>query len=338
MTIYKYPKRNGEMRYRAQYRKRGISLSKIFLTRLEAKLWLEELDRIVLQDDHFLQADIKLDLVIDRYIREISSKRTKSAYRSERIRLLRLARSPIAEKYLRELDREALQQWQNQRLKEVSLATVIREKGTFSAVLSQAVRWELLAVNPMSKTDRLKAPKARNRRYSEQEINRIVEHSKYHSEKPITETRQRVGAAFLFAIETAMRAGEICGLTWRNVNFEKRTAFLPVTKNGHSRTVPLSTKAIQLLQHFATAEKQADNAIFGLKPTSLDANFRKIKLQAGLENADLHFHDTRREALSRLAQKFNVMELAKISGHREISILQNTYYSPDISEFARRLD
>ncbi|ABQ99137.1 integrase [Haemophilus influenzae PittGG] len=54
----------------------------------------------------------------------------------------------------------------------------------------------------------------------------------------------------------------------------------------------------------------------------------------GLENANLHFHDTRRE---RLAEKVDVMVLAKISGHRDLSILQNTYYAPDMAEIAQRL-
>ena len=39
-----------------------------------------------------------------------------------------------------------------------------------------------------------------------------------------------------------MRAGEICGLTWDNVSIGRKTAYLPMTKNGSSRTVPLSKK------------------------------------------------------------------------------------------------
>lgn len=50
--------------------------------------------------------------------------------------------------------------------------------------------------------------------------------------------KARTAAAMLFAVEAATRAGEICSLSWDNVNFEKRTAFLPMTKNGTSRTVP----------------------------------------------------------------------------------------------------
>lgn len=64
----------------------------------------------------------------------------------------------------------------------------------------------------------------------------------------------------------------------------------------------------------------------------------KIKTLVGLADAGLHFQDTRREALTRLAKKLSVMDLAKVSWHRDISILQNTYYAPDIAELAQKLD
>ena len=56
---------------------------------------------------------------------------------------------------------------------------------------------------------------------------------------------------------------------------------------------------------------------------SLDALFRKARTRAQIE--DLHFHDTRREALTRLSNIFDVMELARISGHRDLRILQKVY-------------
>ncbi len=49
-------------------------------------------------------------------------------------------------------------------------------------------------------------------------------------------------------------------------------------------------------------------------------------------------HDTRREALTRLSKIFNVMELAKISGHRDLRVLQNVYYAPSADDLAEKLD
>ncbi len=117
----------------------------------------------------------------------------------------------------------------------------------------------------------------------------------------------RVGASLLFAIETAMRAGEICGLKWEDVDFDHATAFLPKTKNGFARTVPLSSMAVKILKCLESAKSEGDPSVFQLKSASHDVIFRKMKDLAGLGNEDLHFHDTRREACSRLAKKVDVM-------------------------------
>ncbi len=148
----------------------------------------------------------------------------------------------------------------------------------------------------------------------------------------------RVGASVLFAIETAMRAGEICNLKWEDVNFEKSTAFLPKTKNGFARTIPLSSMAVKILKHLESVKNKGNPTVFQIKSGSHDVIFRKMKELAGLADEDLHFHDTRREALSRLAKKVDVMTLAKISGHRDIKILLNIYYAPDMSDEAELLD
>lgn len=60
----------------------------------------------------------------------------------------------------------------------------------------------------------------------------------------------------LLAIETAMRRSEIAGLLRSNINFKNRTLILPDTKNGESRVVPLSSKAVELLSSFSDEFKQ----------------------------------------------------------------------------------
>lgn len=137
-----------------------------------------------------------------------------------------------------------------------------------------------------------------------------------------------VAVAFLFAIETAMRAGEICELTWDRV--EGTAARLLKTKNGTKRDVPLSARAIALLQQLPR-----DNATcFGITSASLDALFRKAKTRACVE--DLKFHDTRHEAITRLAKKLNVLELARMVGHKDLNELQ-TYYNATAEELATKL-
>ena len=76
-----------------------------------------------------------------------------------------------------------------------------------------------------------KKGKPRTQRVTEEDINTIVAISGYVD--TLKTAKARTVAAMLFAVETAMRAGEICSLSWDNVNFEKRTAFLPMTKKRY---------------------------------------------------------------------------------------------------------
>ncbi|MDR2015430.1 MAG: site-specific integrase [Azoarcus sp.] len=137
-----------------------------------------------------------------------------------------------------------------------------------------------------------------------------------------------VGVAFLFAIETGMRAGEICSLSWGAVR--GNVAYLPMTKNGFPRSVPLSVEALRLLGQLP----KVDDAAFGLTPCQIDAIFRKIRVRALI--SDLHFHDTRHEAITRLARKLDVMDLARMVGTRDLRILM-VYYNATPAEIAERL-
>jgi integrase len=155
----------------------------------------------------------------------------------------------------------------------------------------------------------------------------------YSRETPPGTTSARIGAAYLFAIETAMRAGEICSLEWQHVY--ERHVHLPVTKNGYARDVPLSTEARRIIEQLRPLTGEGDT-VFDVSAASLDALFRKARARAQIE--DLHFHDTRREALTRLSKVFHVMELARVSGHRDLRVLHNVYYAPTVSDLVAKLD
>ena len=139
-----------------------------------------------------------------------------------------------------------------------------------------------------------------------------------------------------------MRASEIIGLKWADV-YDKHVE-LEITKNGTARKVPLSKRAIEILSYMhgideidlsTVKNKVADGEI---GRGGLSAYFTQV-LKGKLKIKDLTFHDTRHEAISRLVKtaKLPVEVLAKITGHKTISILINTYYNPDIEELADHL-
>lgn len=126
-----------------------------------------------------------------------------------------------------------------------------------------------------------------------------------------------------------MRAGEIVELRPGQV-FE-RHVHLPRTKNGSARDVPLSTRAREILDSLPEQDP-----VFGITSAQLDALFRKARDRACL--VDLRFHDTRRTALTRLSKKLDALELARVSGHKDLRILLDTYYQPTIEDLAKKLD
>ena len=125
-----------------------------------------------------------------------------------------------------------------------------------------------------------------------------------------------------------MRLGEICNL--KPSDIANNVATLPKTKNGSKREVPLSPKALELLKSLPANS----DTVFGLNESSLDALFRKGKKKALIE--DLTFHDTRHEAITRLAKKLNVLELARMVGHRDLKMLL-IYYNETAENIALKL-
>ena len=97
--------------------------------------------------------------------------------------------------------------------------------------------------------------------------------------------------------------------------------------------VPLSKSAIAILMQMKGIDELN---VFCLKPSILESLVRKAKKMA--LNDGLHFHDTRREAMSRFAAKVEVMTLVKISGHKVVRILQSAYSAPDMGDVAVLLD
>ena len=145
---------------------------------------------------------------------------------------------------------------------------------------------------------------------------------------------QELALAFLIALETAMRQGEILGITAKAVNLTQRFVHLPKTKNGSTRNVPLSKRAVQLIKVLIGDKKGADK-LFRLTSASADAMFRKVRDDVSI--VGLTFHDTRHEAITRLARKVDVLDLARITGHKDPRSLM-VYYNATAAEMALRLD
>jgi len=325
-----FRKRSGG--WRAEVCIKSIRTSATFTTKREAQAWAAQEETRLREDAAGVVPNKPLRDLLERYSREVSSKKRGAVREQNMINVI--LRDPIAEVSLRILTPSDIAAWRDRRLKQVSGSTVERELTILSHACSVARReWGWLRINPVSDVRRPPPTAARTRRPTAEETENLLHVLGYSRETPPGTASARVGAAYLFAIETAMRAGEICSLEWQYVN--ERHVHLPLTKNGYAREVPLSAEARRIIDQLRSLNSE-EGVVFGVSTASLDALFRKGKARALIE--DLHFHDTRREALTRLSKVFDVMELARISGHRDLRVLQNVYYAPLISDLAAKLD
>jgi integrase len=203
-----------------------------------------------------------------------------------------------------------------------------------SAIFEHARKeWKWITHNPAKEIKRPSNPRPRDRRISLGEQMQMLKALKFELGQIPTRVSHHLATAFLFARETAMRKGEILSLTWDDVFLSKRYVRLLDSKNGDGRHIPLSKTAVALLEQQPRHDPQ--KRCFPIPLNSSDALWRKARQRAQI--TDLHFHDTRHEAITRLAKKLDVLELARMVGHRDVRSLM-IYYNATATELAERLD
>lgn len=313
-------------RWRVQVMRNGERISGTFDTKAEAQAWAS--DETAVREG---KGSRTLDEALSKYLKEVTP--TKRGERWEELRILRFrADLKFRHRPIHEIDEGHLSSWRDERLRQVSAATVRRELNLLSSIWNTARKdWRWVSANPVRDIRKPKAPKPRTRVITDAEADTLVLALGYTGGQP-KNVSQRVALAFLFALETAMRAGEIAGI--RKEHIRGRVVHLPQTKNDTSRDVPLTTDAVGLL---ALAPDG-----FGLSSAQIDALFRKARHKAVAKGhkglADIHFHDSRRTATIALSKKLTPMELAKVTGHKDLKTLLNTYYGITADDLAKKLD
>lgn len=317
-------------KWRAQIKLLGVRESRSFRTRQLATRWAAEREA---QIEHEQTAGPErtrtLADVLARYRDEVTP--TKRGARVERTRIDAIIRHHpgLVSLSLAALTPERLGQWRDERLGEVKPATVARYMTVLTAALEHARReWRWTRTNPMRDVRRPGATPHRDRTLHWREIRRMLRQARYSRSicRSMTEATAR---AMLFAIRTGMRAGEICALTWSDVRPDY--VIIRQSKTGEGRHVPLSPGARRVLDGMRGWHPVE---VFGLRPQTLDALFRKLRDASGLSG--FTFHDCRHTAATMLARKLDVLTLCKVFGWRNTARAL-TYFNPTASDIANRL-
>ena len=316
--------------WRALIRMKGITESKTFPRKGEAVAWAASREAELRSGESGAIPNKTLEDLIDRYEREVSVKKAGHLWEVRRFAVFK--QDDIVKKRIAVLNQQDFSGWRDRRLATVSPATLLRDWGLMSAILTVAVNeWRWLYRHPMKGIQLPPEPEHRDRLVSAEENTRLSLVAGYHDGKLTTMT-VRVYAAFLFAIETGLRAGEIVALQKDDLFVDER--FLKVRRGktqAARRDVPLSSKALAILKQLPM-----EKSVFDISSSAtLDSLFRKLKAKALIE--DLHFHDSRHQAITNLSKKLDVLALARAVGHRDLRQLM-VYFNETASALAAKLD
>jgi len=260
-----------------------------------------------------------LQQVLQRYKSTVSI--LKKGYKQETSRLEKISQDPISKIPIDKISSVDIARYRDDRLQTtnpktkelIKGATVRLELSLLSNIFDiSIIEWGYCENNPVKKIRKPKPSKGRERRLSPKEENKILRYAHAHKNPELY-------TIIVIALETAMRQSEILNLKWEDINLKKCIATLFDTKNGSNRDVPLSIKCREM---FLQIGVKSQGKIFSYTPNGIKSTWRFMTMK--LEIDDLHFHDLRHEATSRLFElgTLEMMEIASITGHKSLSMLK----------------
>lgn len=330
--------------YQVQVRKRGHrKLTKTFQTQRDAQRWARAIESQIdsgLFQDHTEAQRTTLAELLARYETEIlPGKRDQASVRSTIRRLTR----GIGQLALIAVTPAVLSQYRDERLtsigpqgRRLSPQTARHDLSLLSRVFNTAVKdWGIYLPhgNPVRQVRMPSLPRGRERRPTLEELAHL-------------ETDPVVGKLVRLAVDTGMRRGELVNLRWSDVDWERRTILILVTKNGIPRVIPMLDRVRDTLRSIRSELARASNVestVVGIKLHPVEQNYKVFPVEAhsvsqafarackryGIQG--LRFHDLRHEATSRFFEMgLNPMEVATITGHQSLSMLKRyTHIRPE---------
>ena len=262
---------------------------------------------------------------IEDYIRDVAP--THKGARDEILRLQRLVRDEpkLVAHSLATLTTRLFEEYRDRRSSVVAASTIKRELGLLHTVIESVRKSHGMIENPVSDVRRLTVHDARDTRFQTGEEEKLLEACRG------AQTPWLVPAVVL-ALETAMRRGELLALRWENVDLSRSFVRLTDSKTGRGRDVPLSSRAVEVLQGLPRA---LNGQVLDTTADGIKHSFERARSRAEMEH--FNFHDLRHEATSRLFERgWNVMEVAAVTGHQDLQMLKR-YTNLRATDLARKM-
>lgn len=323
-----------------QFKKRG------FKTKQEAQKAMLELEQSLTMGTYIQPNKILYkEYLLERFLEDKMTKVKKQTLNTYRWIVEKHIIPTIGDVELTKLNPIIIQDLYNKLTKEKVLSdeNIQKVHTLINDSLKKAERWGLIARNPAALVDRPKAVKKEITVWNVEEVRQFLKYAKKGG---------RYYIAFLLALTTGMRQGEILGLRWKDVDFENGCVritqtlssdgkdLLPYTKTkSGSRTIDLPEETvIALKMHwlFIRGEREKNRSYKNLDlvvctefgtPTH-KSNIRRV-FKSIIEKADIpkiRFHDMRHtHATLLLLQGVNPKIVSERLGHADVRITLDTY-------------
>lgn len=319
-------------RWQVQIRRKGFKkISKSFVKKADAQEWTRfkegQADRSALEFDIQRLEHLTWGELLERYRDTVVSQKKCRVSETAHINAYLKRCQSTTQLTLSQIKSYHFSEYRDQRLKTVRPATICRELGIFHHAFEIAkIEWGLpISQNPVALVKKPKIFNRRERRLDMKEYLAILRATRECSNPYIRPIIQ-------FAIYTGMRKGEILNIKQKHINVGKRTLFIPDTKTGYSRTIPLSIKALKVL---VNTQRESDEYIFPITANALRLSWDRILIRTNVRF--LTFHDLRHEAISRFfEQGLYAQEVALISGHRSYAMLAR-YTHPKAESIVKKI-
>ena len=326
--------KRGDRQWQARVRRKGHSVTETFETKARAEAWARQVENDIdaarYHPTSKAAESTTLHQALETYLEERVPLKTGIKQNTGIVRIWQ--RTKLATRPLSSIRGSDIAEYRDEFLKTVGPQTVVHRINLISNLFNvAATEWGMEGlINPVSRVRKPSLPSGRDRRFVDKEETRLLAACDKSKSKWL-------GAMVRLALATAMRQGELVGLNWADIDLEKRTAILRETKNGLTRSVPLSTAARTVLEEIAPDEKDRNGKIFHIEGgRAVTHAFAKACDTAKIQ--DFHFHDLRHEATSRLFERTDLrdVEIASITGHKTLAMLQR-YSHLRASDLADRL-
>lgn len=321
-------RKRGDYQFQAQVRRAGYpAQSKTFDTRKDAEKWVRAIEREMDTGSFIPRGEAERTTIAkltERYLEERACNMKGKRQEEQRVNAIS---NKFGKYHLSAIAPAMIADWMKELGKTRSPQTVQHYVATLGRLYKAAAIDFGIPLPLGNPVVNVRMPSVRNER------DRILDADE---EKRLLESLDKSRGLHLksivqLALETAMRRGEILGLTWENINLKNQIAYLPDTKNGDARTVPLSRCAVSILEGLP---RNISGKVFSTSMTAVTEGFQRAVVRA--EIVDFHFHDLRHCAVSKLAKKLSMHELAKMVGHRSPRSVMR-YYKQDDADLVRKL-